>query len=138
VENEKRLITQENEGLRRGKARDEKRAAQKPLRHSAESDLATRPLRRVTLPLVCSKQPETAALDNAKIFEIIPFPQSSAPLPRPVPPNLSRPSGTCVVFVFTESRSGGLRSAALRALRRLRQRRGKPRLQKSWALLAKS
>jgi hypothetical protein len=44
VENEKRLITQENEGLRTGKARAKKRAEQGPLRHSAESDLATRPL----------------------------------------------------------------------------------------------
>jgi hypothetical protein len=30
--------------------------------------------RRVTLPLVRSKQPGTVALDNANIFEIIPFP----------------------------------------------------------------
>jgi len=28
----------------------------------------------VLLPLVCSKQPGTVALDNAKIFEIISFP----------------------------------------------------------------
>jgi hypothetical protein len=30
--------------------------------------------RRVTLPIVGSKEPGTVALDNAKIFEIIPFP----------------------------------------------------------------
>ena len=30
--------------------------------------------RRVTLPIVKSKEPGTVALDNAKIFEIIPFP----------------------------------------------------------------
>jgi hypothetical protein len=33
-----------------------------------------RHLRPVSLPLVRSKQPGTVALDNAKIFEIIPFP----------------------------------------------------------------
>jgi hypothetical protein len=34
----------------------------------------TERLKRVSLPLVRSKQPGTVALDNAKIFEIIPFP----------------------------------------------------------------
>jgi hypothetical protein len=31
-------------------------------------------LERVSLPLVRSRQPGRAVLDNAKIFEIIPFP----------------------------------------------------------------
>jgi hypothetical protein len=41
----------------------------------AEMQLKAKPHRRpVSLPLIRSKQPGTVALDNAKIFEIIPFP----------------------------------------------------------------
>ena len=35
---------------------------------------ARKSLKRVKLPIVRSKQPGTLALDNDKIFEIIPFP----------------------------------------------------------------
>jgi hypothetical protein len=44
---------------------------------SVEVELRGKTKRRerlVTLPLVRSKQPGIVALDNAKIFEIIPFP----------------------------------------------------------------
>jgi len=60
---------------RRGKAGDGKRAAKGPIRHAVEIELPSRwQAGPVSLPLVCSKQPGTVALDNAKIFEIIPFP----------------------------------------------------------------
>jgi len=43
--------------------------------HPVEVELSSRRRRgRGLLPLVRSKQPGTVALDNAKIFEIIPFP----------------------------------------------------------------
>jgi hypothetical protein len=47
--------------------------AQPPL-HALESALSSKPGRSVTLPLVRSKQPGTLALENATIFDIIPFP----------------------------------------------------------------
>jgi hypothetical protein len=42
--------------------------------YPVEIELPSRRRSRVSLPLVRSKQPGTVALDNAKIFEIIPFP----------------------------------------------------------------
>ena len=51
----------------------EKNAAKGPVRPVDEIERSKR-CNRVSLPLVCSKQPATVALTNAKIFEIIPFP----------------------------------------------------------------
>ena len=59
---------------RRAEASGRKRAAKGPVVYVAKSDITSRRRRRVSLPLVRSKQPETLALDNAKIFEAIPFP----------------------------------------------------------------
>ena len=64
------------EKSRRGKASDEERAGTEPIRHAVKSELPSKPkpFRTVTLPLVPSKKRGTLVLDNAKIFEIIPFP----------------------------------------------------------------
>lgn len=62
------------ERSRRTKASGRKRAAEGPILYIARNELTSRRRRRVSLPLVRSKQPGTVALDNAKIFEIIPFP----------------------------------------------------------------
>jgi hypothetical protein len=52
---------------------DEKRAAKRRVLHD-EAEASLRRRGHVALPLVRSKQPGTLALDNARIFEIIPFP----------------------------------------------------------------
>jgi hypothetical protein len=64
------------ERSRRARARGKKRAAKGPILHTVEIELPSRrrQRRRVSLPLVRSNQPGTVALDNANIFEIIPFP----------------------------------------------------------------
>ncbi len=61
---------------RTGKPGGRKRAAKKPILHTAEIEPSSRRQknRGVVLPLVRSGQPGTVALDNAKIFDIIPFP----------------------------------------------------------------
>jgi hypothetical protein len=59
------------------KAAGEGRSVKELILRGVENELrAARKRRRlpVSLPLVRSKQPGTVALDNAKIFEIIPFP----------------------------------------------------------------
>jgi hypothetical protein len=61
----------------KSKAAEEGRTVKDLILRGVESELQLKPKRRrrrVTLPLVRSKQPGTMALDNAKIFEIIPFP----------------------------------------------------------------
>jgi hypothetical protein len=61
----------------KSKAADEGRTVKELILRSVESELQLRPKRRrrpVLLPLVRAKRPGTVALDNAKIFEIIPFP----------------------------------------------------------------
>ncbi|MBI3645743.1 MAG: hypothetical protein HY233_07255 [Acidobacteriales bacterium] len=60
------------EGSRRAPGR--KCATNGPVRHAVEIKFPSRRRGRVSLPLVRSKQPGAVALDNAKIFEIIPFP----------------------------------------------------------------
>ena len=47
------------------------RIARRVARELKDGDRRTR---RVSLPIVPSKRPGTLELDNAKIFEIIPFP----------------------------------------------------------------
>jgi hypothetical protein len=61
----------------KSKAAGEGRSVKELILRGVEIELQLTPKRRrrpVTLPLVRSKQPGTVALDNAKIFEIIPFP----------------------------------------------------------------
>jgi hypothetical protein len=61
----------------KSKAADEGRSVKELILRGVEVELQLkprRPRRHVTLPLVRSKRPGTVVLDNAKIFEIIPFP----------------------------------------------------------------
>jgi hypothetical protein len=61
----------------KGKAASEGRSVKELILHSVEQELKSRrsrSKRRVSLPIVPSKRPGTLNLDNAKIFEIIPFP----------------------------------------------------------------
>jgi len=61
----------------KSKAASEGRSVKELILRGVEIELQLKPTRRrrpVSLPLVRSKQPGTVALDNAKIFEIIPFP----------------------------------------------------------------
>jgi len=59
------------------KAASEGRPVKELILRSVEVELQGEPKRRnrrVTVPLVRSRKPGTVRLDNAKIFEIIPFP----------------------------------------------------------------
>jgi len=61
----------------KSKAAGEGRSVKELILRGVEIELQLKPTRRrrpVSLPLVRSKKPGTVALDNAKIFEIIPFP----------------------------------------------------------------
>jgi len=61
----------------KSKAAGEGRSVKELILRGVEIELQLkpkRPRRPVSLPLVRSKQPGMVALDNAKIFEIIPFP----------------------------------------------------------------
>ncbi len=61
----------------KSKAAGEGRSVKELILRGVEIELQLKPKRRrrlVSLPLVRSRQPGTVALDNAKIFEIIPFP----------------------------------------------------------------
>ncbi len=61
----------------KSKAADEGRTVKELILRGVENELQLRPRRRhrsVSLPLVRSKRPGSLVLDNAKIFEIIPFP----------------------------------------------------------------
>ena len=61
----------------KSKAAGEGRSVKELILRGVEIELQLKPKRHrrpVSLPLVRSKQPGTVALDNAKIFEIIPFP----------------------------------------------------------------
>ena len=61
----------------KSKAASEGRSVKELILRGVEIELQLKPTRRrrpVSLPLVRSKEPGTVALDNAKIFEIIPFP----------------------------------------------------------------
>ena len=52
----------------------EKRAAKDASRHADKVERSSKRRGRVSLPLVRSKLAGTVALNNVKIFEIIPFP----------------------------------------------------------------
>ncbi len=60
----------------KGKAASEGRSVKELILRGVEQELRGRSKRRkrVSLPLVPSKRPGSLDLDNAKIFEIIPFP----------------------------------------------------------------
>jgi hypothetical protein len=60
----------------KGKAASEGRSVKELVLRGVEQELRNsgRKTRRVSLPIVPSKRPGTLELDNAKIFEIIPFP----------------------------------------------------------------
>jgi hypothetical protein len=61
----------------KSKAAGEGRTVKELILRGVEAELQltrARRTRRVSLPLVSSKSPGTVSLDNAKIFEIIPFP----------------------------------------------------------------
>ena len=61
----------------KSKAAGEGRSVKELILRGVEIELQLKPKKRgkpVSLPLVRSKQPGSLALDNAKIFEIIPFP----------------------------------------------------------------
>jgi hypothetical protein len=60
----------------KGKAASEGRSVKELILRSVEQELKGRRTRRsrVTLPIVRSKRPGSVDLNNAKIFEIIPFP----------------------------------------------------------------
>jgi len=61
----------------KGRAASEGRSVKELILHSVEQELKNRrgrSNRRVSLPIVHSKRPGSLDLDNAKIFEIIPFP----------------------------------------------------------------
>jgi hypothetical protein len=61
----------------KSKAAGEGRSVKELILRGVEIELQLTPKRHrrpVSLPLVRSKQPGTVPLDNAKIFEIIPFP----------------------------------------------------------------
>jgi hypothetical protein len=59
------------------KAAKEKRSVEEVILECVETGLRSLPTkkkRRVTLPVIRSKRPGSLKLDDAKIFEIIPFP----------------------------------------------------------------
>ncbi len=60
----------------KGKAASEGRSVKELVLRGVEQELRGRRKRdrKVTLPIVPSKRPGSLKLDNAKIFEIIPFP----------------------------------------------------------------
>jgi len=61
----------------KSKAAREKRSLKDLILRGIEAELRARPKkrpRRVVFPLVRSKTPGTLDIDNAKIFELIPFP----------------------------------------------------------------
>ncbi len=61
----------------KGKAANEGRSVKELILRGLEVELRASPKRqrrRISLPVVASKRPGKVRLDNAKIFEIIPFP----------------------------------------------------------------
>lgn len=60
----------------KGKAASEGRSVKELILRGVEQELKGRNARstKVALPIVKSKKPGSVKLDNAKIFEIIPFP----------------------------------------------------------------
>ena len=61
----------------KSRAARERRSVKELILRGVESELEPRrkkSKRKISLPLIRSKRPGTIRLDNAKIFEIIPFP----------------------------------------------------------------
>ena len=61
----------------KSRAARERRSVKDLILRGAEDELQARrkkAKRKISLPLIRSKRPGTVRLDNAKIFEIIPFP----------------------------------------------------------------
>jgi hypothetical protein len=61
----------------KSKAAREKRSVKQLILRGVEVELRGRPKKRkkrVTFPIVPSKRPGTLVIDNARIFELIPFP----------------------------------------------------------------
>jgi hypothetical protein len=61
----------------KSRAARERRSVKELILRSVEGELEPRrkkSKRKISLPLIRSKRPGTIRLDNAKIFEIIPFP----------------------------------------------------------------
>jgi hypothetical protein len=61
----------------KSKAAREKRSVKELILRGVEGELRPRPkkrARRISFPLVPSKKPGTLQIDNAKIFELVPFP----------------------------------------------------------------
>jgi hypothetical protein len=58
----------------KSKAAVEGRSVKDLILRCVKAELRRQPGRYVSLPLVPSKNPGTLVLDNAKIFELIPFP----------------------------------------------------------------
>jgi hypothetical protein len=58
----------------KSKAAGEGRSVKELILRGIKAELRRQPGRYVSLPLVPSENPGTLALDNAKIFELIPFP----------------------------------------------------------------
>ena len=61
----------------KSKAAREKRSVKQLILRGVEVELRTRVKkrkRRITFPIVPSKRPGTLEIDNAKIFELVPFP----------------------------------------------------------------
>ena len=60
----------------KGKAATEGKSVKELILRGVEQELkgSKAEVKRVTLPIVRSKRPGSTKLDNAKIFEIIPFP----------------------------------------------------------------
>ena len=61
----------------KSKAAREKRSVKQLILRGVEVELRTRGKkrkRRITFPIVPSKRPGTLEIDNAKIFELVPFP----------------------------------------------------------------
>jgi hypothetical protein len=61
----------------KSKAAREKSSVKQLILRGVEIELRSRPAkrrRRVSFPIVSSKNPGTLEIDNAKIFELIPFP----------------------------------------------------------------
>src|SRR5712692_1996737 len=74
VRGKRRMADKAAEARSRSETTSGKRVAEDPILHAVEIERPSRQHRRVSLPLVRSKQPGTVALDNARIFESIPFP----------------------------------------------------------------
>jgi hypothetical protein len=68
------MVKNASQARKRRATTDRKRAAKGQVPREIEIEIPLKRRGQVALPLVRSKQSGTIALDNAKIFEFIPFP----------------------------------------------------------------